>query len=455
MQFENQRLGSKRGSAGNTCWCRTWMLVEMESSVDARAQRRRLPRLLVSTRLHKPCSISVGETKRACNATKQLWQSAHSRHGNDDIRVLGAIVSFKTSRRRVVQISQPVMCDSCERSISSFQGCLFSESGQSQFQRGQSIRTGCLVMIGIERWESYDGNKLGHFCKDCSVYKKRTSEKWNKPKGERVETTAVVQRVMVETLEYEDGMLTENRSGFVSELTTRGTTPSLSPISRSSIEQRGFNTLIESSRLFPVMSVLSLKMNGTSVAFTCSSDYDPSRQPRPLLQSAGVSLLTDQTRSGTCWMQANWQVTVEANRLWTSWLNFQWSTMQEDGTTSSDVAEPVTDYTEVYKTTKESVSVEQGQLLRAAEPDICIESENAATKRYCRIHTLTAGRCVERTLMICIGDNKIQIWRTHCWTESILPLRPEWTKFWWITTMERLQWQHQKSHWAHGPSRSR
>ena len=44
---------------------------------------------------------------------------------------------------------------------------------------------------------------------------------------------------------------------------------------------------------------LSLDRNGTSVAFTCSGDYHPSRQPKPLLQSSGVSLLTDQTRSGT------------------------------------------------------------------------------------------------------------------------------------------------------------
>ena len=36
------------------------------------------------------------------------------------------------------------------------------------------------------------------------------------------------------------------------------------------------------------------------------------------------------------------------------------------------MAEPVTDSTEVYKTSKESVSVEQGQLLRAAEPDQCV-----------------------------------------------------------------------------------
>ena len=49
----------------------------------------------------------------------------------------------------------------------------------------------------------------------------------------------------------------------------------------------------------------------------------------------------------------------------------QITTVQEAGTTSStDVAEPVTDSTEVDKTS-ESVSVEQGQLLRAAEPDQC------------------------------------------------------------------------------------
>ena len=116
--------------------------------------------------------------------------------------------------------------------------------------------------------------------KGCSVCKKRIAEMRNKPKGKRVETTAAVQGVMVGTLEYDDGMLIESRFGFVSELNTRGTTPPLSPISGSSVEQcwykkvhwteRGFNTLVESSRLVPVMSVLSLKMNGTSVAFTCS-----------------------------------------------------------------------------------------------------------------------------------------------------------------------------------------
>ena len=68
------------------------------------------------------------------------------------------------------------------------------------------------------------------------------------------------------------------------------------------------------------------------------------------------------------------------------------TTVQEDGATSStDVAEPATNSTEVDKTSKESVSVELGQLLRAAEPDQCVlKVKTTATERYCRVHTLTA-----------------------------------------------------------------
>ena len=120
------------------------------------------------------------------------------------------------------------------------------------------------------------------------------------------------------------------------------------------------------------MSVLSLERNGTSVAFNCSGDYDPGRQPKPLLRSAGVSLVNDQMRSGTRWVQANLQVTVEGkssvNKLAGVFLS-QITTVQEGGATSStDVAEPVTDFKEVYKTLKESVSVEQGQLLSRTRP---------------------------------------------------------------------------------------
>ena len=99
------------------------------------------------------------------------------------------------------------------------------------------------MMTGIERWESHECNKTGQLRTDCSVYKKRIAEKGNKPKVKRVETTSVVQGVMVETLEYEDGMMIESRFYFTSELTTRGTTPPLSPISGSSIEQRGYKKI--------------------------------------------------------------------------------------------------------------------------------------------------------------------------------------------------------------------
>ena len=79
----------------------------------------------------------------------------------DAIHVLCAIVSFETARRRVVQTTSRVRCDSCERSVSSFQGCLFSDSGQSQFKREKFIRTGCLMMTGIERRGSHECNKPG------------------------------------------------------------------------------------------------------------------------------------------------------------------------------------------------------------------------------------------------------------------------------------------------------
>ena len=50
----------------------------------------------------------------------------------DDVHVLCAIVSFKAAKRRVVQTSSRVMCDSCGRSVSEVQGCLFSFSLDSR-----------------------------------------------------------------------------------------------------------------------------------------------------------------------------------------------------------------------------------------------------------------------------------------------------------------------------------
>ena len=60
------------------------------------------------------------------------------------------------------------------------------------------------MMAGVGRWDSHECNKPGQLREDCSVYKKRIAEKGNKPEGESVETTTVVQVVMDETWKYED-----------------------------------------------------------------------------------------------------------------------------------------------------------------------------------------------------------------------------------------------------------
>ena len=143
------------------------------------------------------------------------------------------------------------------------------------------------------------------------------------------------------------------------------------------------------------MSVLSLARNGTSVAFTCSGDSDPSRQPKPLLQSSGVSLLTDQTRSGTYRMQADWRVTVEVNSSVNKLAGF-----------------PLTDHNDtrgwsyvINRRCRASCRLHRGRQdiegIRARRTGTvtsssrtrsrCIESENTATGRHCRVHTHTAG----------------------------------------------------------------
>ena len=76
---------------------------------------------------------------------------------------------------------------------------------QSQFKQEQLICAGCLMMAGIERWESHECNKLGQLRKDSSVYKKRIVEKGNRPKGEKiVQTSVAVREVMVETWKYDN-----------------------------------------------------------------------------------------------------------------------------------------------------------------------------------------------------------------------------------------------------------
>ena len=71
------------------------------------------------------------------------------------------------------------------------------------------------MINGIECWESHECNKPGQLREDCTVCKKRIAERGNKPKRKRVETTAVVQEVIVETLVYDDGILIQSRFGFM------------------------------------------------------------------------------------------------------------------------------------------------------------------------------------------------------------------------------------------------
>ena len=114
----------------------------------------------------------------------------------DDIHVLLPLFHSRQLDDGCVQTSSRVMSDSFGRSVSSVQGCLFTDSGQSQFKREQfHLHLMLDDMTGIERWESHECNKPGQLRKDCSVCKKRIAGKGNKPKGKRVTKTAVVQVV--------------------------------------------------------------------------------------------------------------------------------------------------------------------------------------------------------------------------------------------------------------------
>ena len=114
-------------------------------------------------------------------------------------------------------------------------------------------------------------------------------------------------------------------------------------------------------------------MNETSVTFTCSGDRV---QPRTLLQSSRISRIADQKRSGTWLEEAGRRATVEDKSSVNELAGFSVShtaSRQEDGTTSStDVGKPFPDAAGVGKMPKESVFVEQGHPLRAAEPDQCV-----------------------------------------------------------------------------------
>ena len=111
--------------------------------------------------------------------------------------------------------------------------------------------------------------------------------------------------------------------------------------------------MVESSVLFPVAIVLSLGVNWRCVTFPCSVDYSLNRWPVPRPQSSGVSKTICPKRNGIHWMQ------------------------EGVATSSTDVAEQFSHPTEVSNTSKESVSVEQGQPLRAAKPDQCVSKVKA------------------------------------------------------------------------------
>ena len=397
----------------------------MSSSFVARAQRRGLARLLMSTVLHKPWSISVEETNRACSATKQLRQSAHSLHAG--WRLLSAIVSFETVRRRVVQTSSKVTCDRCERSVSSFQGCLFSESGEPQFKRGQFIRTGCLMMTGIERGESYEGNMPGQVqglqCVHETHYRERKQaqrkESWKQ---------AAVQGVMVETLVYDDGILIENRFSLVSELTTRGTTPPLSPISGSSTEQRGYKKVhwTELGLNTLVVSVVSCHER-----FEFEDEWD-----------VGYVHLFGWLRSESTAMA----VTAICRSFTADWSNEKWNVLDASKLASHGQGQNVCEQIGwSFPFTEHTAGPDQGVL----------KIGNTATEGYCRVHTLTA-RCV---------------WKGRWWSASATTrfrserriIGPNRNCRWGRngqSSGESQQWsgcsdKTERSHWAHGPSRSR
>ena len=136
------------------------------------------------------------------------------------------------------------------------------------------------------------------------------------------------------------------------------------------------------------------------LVFSCSGDYYLIRQPiPPPSPSSGVSHLKLQKRNGTYWLQADRRLTVDdkssVNTL-TGFSPAQMAPIQEGGASSStDVAEQFPDPAEVGKTSKESVSIEQGQPLRAAEPDQCASKVSAKpipetpTQRQRDIHELT------------------------------------------------------------------
>ena len=89
-----------------------------------------------------------------------------------------------------MRASSRVVCDSCGWSVPAAQCVLLSDSGQSRFKQEQFLCAGCLMTAATE---------ISEVSKVPEVQESPVIEP---PKGERVETTAVVQGAMAETSMY-------------------------------------------------------------------------------------------------------------------------------------------------------------------------------------------------------------------------------------------------------------
>ena len=119
--------------------------------------------MLISTVLHKPWNISPLRRRTEREVQRDSCDKVHIVFTEGgDIHVLCVIVSFETARRRVVQTSSRVMCyrkkDVCSQTLVS-----------RNSSENSSFFTGCLMMTGIECWESHECNKPGHLRKRTAV----------------------------------------------------------------------------------------------------------------------------------------------------------------------------------------------------------------------------------------------------------------------------------------------
>ena len=172
--------------------------------------------------------------------------------------------------------------------------------------------------------------------------------------------------------------------GYAPDVSAKGTAPPLFSIDGSPIEQRGYkkvhwekrdsagdtkrigSTMVESSMVFPVVSVSSLEENRTSVVFSCSGDhYLIRRSMPPPLHSQGVSHVKLQIRNGMYWLHADRRVTVDdkssANALAGS-SSVQMAPIQDGGAASSSdevVAEPLPNAAGAGRVSQEAVPIEQ------------------------------------------------------------------------------------------------